>query len=79
MSCSDNDIRYDSVVVYGTTYRIKRSTEIDAEIVDKLIAWYKEHRCMYGECLMQDDDCVMEAPEVLSVILDDILRPEEMA
>lgn len=77
MSCSD-DVRYDSVIVRGTTYRIKRSSEIDAKIVDMLIKWYKTHGCMYAECLMQDDDAVIESPEILSDILDEILRPEAM-
>lgn len=77
MSCLD-EVRYTSVVVNGTTYRIKRSAEIDADIVDKLISWYKSVGCMYGECLMQDDEAVIQAPEILSDILDEMLRPEAM-
>jgi hypothetical protein len=67
-----------TVTVRGTQYIIKRSAEQDKKVVDTLIQWYKEVGCMYAECLIQDDDAVMEAPQVLANILDDILKPEEV-
>lgn len=75
MNCSANEY-ITSVVVYGVRYDIKRSEVIDRAVVDRLIKWYKETRCMYGECLTQSDDAVVSAPEILSEILDSILKPE---
>ena len=53
--------------------KIQRSNELDKQIVDKLIQWYEEHRCYDGECLCQDDDSIIDAPNILADILDNYL------
>jgi hypothetical protein len=36
----------------------------------------KEHQCISGEQLQQSDVCILLAPDVLSDIIDDIIKPE---
>ena len=45
-------------------------------VCEKLLAWYKDHGKYNGEAIMQDDDCVTEAPELLAMIADDIFEFE---
>lgn len=74
-TCSSNEY-ISSVVVHGVRYDIKRSNTIDRAVVDHLLKWYKEHQCMYGECLIQDDEAFVDAANELADILDDVLKPE---
>jgi len=53
---------------------IKRSPEIDKEIVDKLVKWFEEHNCYDGETLCQDDDSIIDAPNLLADILDEYFQ-----
>ena len=50
---------------------IERTPEKDKEIVDKLVKWFEEHNCYDGETLCQDDDCIIDAPNLLADILDE--------
>ena len=43
------------------------------EMLDK---WLKKHRAHAGEMIMQDDDCQIYAPVLLSDLVDDIIKPE---
>ncbi len=40
----------------------------------KIIDYCKRNNCCSGESLMQDDDCILEAPKLLSDIIDNILK-----
>jgi hypothetical protein len=75
MNCSDKEY-ITSIVVHGVRYDIKRSNVIDRAVVDHLIKWFKEVKCVYGECLIQDDDAFVRASEELADILDNVLKPE---
>lgn len=57
--------------------RTKRTSEIDKQIVDKLIQWYEEHNCYDGERLCQNDECIVDAPYILADILDEFLVKDE--
>lgn len=50
--------------------------QIDKQIVDKLIQWFKDFNCYDGETLCQDDDCLIEAPNLLADILDEFFEYE---
>jgi len=39
-------------------------------IISEIMKYVKKHDCVDAEHLMQDDDCLIEAPEVLSDILE---------
>lgn len=51
--------------------------QIDKQIVDKLIQWYEDFNCYDGESLCQDDDCIIEAPNILADILDEFFEYED--
>lgn len=58
-------------------YRIERSSEIYKAIVDEILLWCKEHKVTSGETLCQDDECVIDAPYLISDIVDKYLKIEE--
>lgn len=64
--------------IYGGD--VKVSVDITEEkkdqIVEAVLKWCIEHECTSGEMLCQDDDCIIDAPELLSDIIDDILKFE---
>ena len=58
---------------YGYVYTYEL-TESDKDLIsDKLIEYYTKN-CLTGESIMQDDDSIIEAPEVLSEIADEIIK-----
>lgn len=46
------------------------------EIIEALLNYYNDHSCWYGEVLSQDDNALIDAPVVLSEILDNIIQPK---
>lgn len=58
-------------------YKIKRSPEIDEAIVDEILLWCKENQVTSGEALCQDDDCIVDAPYLISAIIDKYLKIED--
>lgn len=38
--------------------------------------WIKKHEAFAGEVIMQNDDCLIYAPELIAEIVDDVLKPE---
>ena len=43
-------------------------------IADKIIEWCIKYNVSCGECLIQSDDPTIEAPVLISEIIDDILK-----
>jgi len=43
-------------------------------IYDKIIKYFIDHEAFSGETIMQDDDCIIDAPEVLADIADNIFK-----
>lgn len=60
---------------------LKVQVEITEEkknaIVARILKFCKEYNCISGETLQQSDRCIIEAPEVLSDIIDDIMDFKE--
>ena len=50
------------------------SQEMKDKVFDRLIDWYIEQEAFHGECIQQSDRCVMDAPNILSEIADDIIK-----
>lgn len=46
------------------------------EVMYKIFDYMETHNCFHGETLHQKDDCIIYAPEVLSEIIDNILKPK---
>jgi hypothetical protein len=59
-------IKYDSRISYEIT------DEMKDRIVERLLQYYAKH-LHYGEGIHQDDNSLIEAPNVLSDICDDII------
>lgn len=59
---------------------VKVSVDITEEkkqlIVDRILQYCKDENCVSGEKLHQNDDCIINAPDVLSDIIDNILKFE---
>jgi len=59
---------------YGDKITYKVSDEIKEKIIDRIIEYCQETGCYSGESLHQCDDGIMEAPSVMSDIIDDIIE-----
>lgn len=62
--------RKDLIIIYEDTEK-KRDL-----VFEKLLNWYIEKDCLLGEVLQQSDDCLLDAPNILSDILDNIIKFE---
>lgn len=59
-----------------TNIRIQWTTEKKEAVIQRLDKWLKKYNAHSGEMIMQDDDCQVYAPDFLSDIVDDIIKPE---
>jgi len=67
------------IKIGGNLYSINYSPETADEILDKIIAWmeHKDHYASaHGEGIMQNDECIIDAPNLIADIVDDILKPK---
>ncbi len=62
---------------FGDTITYEITNEQKDKIVERLIKYYSEH-CHFGEGIHQDDESILNAPEVLSDICDDIIEFKEV-
>jgi len=56
------------VIVYENTPKQQE------EVVKRIIDWCKKYNVSSGEDLMQSDDPIIEAPVLISEIIDDVLN-----
>jgi hypothetical protein len=47
--------------------------EIKEKVFNEVLKFYIKHEAFVGEVIMQSDDCIIDAPEVLSDIADKII------
>ena len=50
------------------------SPELRDKVFEAVLSFYKKHESFCGEVIMQADDPIIEAPEVLSRIADNIIK-----
>ena len=55
--------------------KIEWTPEKRIEVCDVLSEWLIKHNACSGECICQDDDCIIDAPELISTLVDDIIKP----
>lgn len=60
------------------TLKIEWTQEKKDAVCAMLEEWLQKHGAWGGEMIMQDDDCQIEAPVLISDIVDEILQPEPM-
>jgi len=60
---------------------IKVSTDITDkkkdDVINAILNWCEEHNCSNGETLHQNDNCIIDSPDLISHIIDNILKFEE--
>lgn len=69
----------ETIKIGQSLYNIEYSQEAADRALHKILDWMQEpshyaSRC--GEGIMQNDDCLIDAPELIADIVDDILKPE---
>lgn len=47
--------------------------EMHKKVFDKVLDYFKKHEAFHGEVIMQCDDTIIDAPNVLADIADDII------
>ena len=45
-------------------------------VFEKILEWCKNHDCISGEKLCQNDECNIDSPDLLSDIIDNVLKFE---
>ena len=58
---------------YGDKVSYNITDEMKDKIVERLLKYYSTH-CWFGEGIQQDDKSIIDAPDVLSDIADDIIK-----
>lgn len=58
------------------TVKIRDSVKIKQRVFEAILDWMVENSAYAGEIVMQSDKCVISAPQLLSDIIDDIIKPE---
>lgn len=56
--------------------KIEWTPEKKDAVCDAIEKWLRKHGAWGGEMIMQDDDCQIYAPDLISDIVDDIIKPE---
>lgn len=67
------------IVIGDCIYKINYAPEVADAILNKVIEWMenpKRYASSSGEGIMQDDNCQIYAPVLISEIVDDILQPK---
>ena len=64
--------------LYGGDLKVKVdiTDEKKDKIVERILQYCKENNCVDGETLHQSDNCLLDAPNVLSDIIDNIINFE---
>lgn len=64
--------------LYGGDLKVKVdiTDEKKDKIIERILQYCKENNCIDGETLHQSDNCLLDAPNVLSDIIDNIISFE---
>lgn len=54
----------------------EETPELKEKVYQNVLAWIKKHDAYHGEVIMQDDDCIISAPDLLSDIVDELFKFE---
>ena len=67
------------ITIGGNLYSINYTPEAAEEIFEKIIAWMedkKHYASSCGEGIWQSDNCIIDAPELIADIVDNVLKPK---
>lgn len=54
--------------------RFEVNDEIKQELLERVVKFFVDNESFDGEVIMQSDGCIINAPDVLSEIADEILK-----
>lgn len=67
------------IKIGGYDYEIEYSPEVAQKVLDKILKWMNEHSSAHsGEGICQNDECLIDAPELIASIVDRILKPKSL-
>ncbi len=55
--------------------KIEWTTKKLSQVTNTIELWLIKHHAYSGEMIMQDDDCIIDSPELISHLVDDIIKP----
>jgi hypothetical protein len=61
---------------WGYKVHFDDSEETKKQVFEAVISWFQDHEVFIGEGIMQSDDCLIEAPELLAQLADNIIKFE---
>ena len=67
-----------TITIGNEPYEIDYTPENAFTIFDRVLAWMQEKghgASAHGEGIHQDDNCLIDAPTLISDIVDDVLKP----
>lgn len=64
------------IIVGDLTIQYKDDDDIKQKVFDRVIKYFVDHQSFHGEVIHQNDDCIIDAPSVLSDIADNIIHFE---
>lgn len=67
------------ITIGSNQYNINYDPKTAMEVLNKIVEWMedeKHYAAHSGEGIMQDDNCQIDSPELISDIVDDFLQPE---
>lgn len=59
-------------------FELHFTPDVKEQIAAKLAEWIKQHGAISGEIIMQDDNCMIYAPVLISDLVDNIIKPAEV-
>lgn len=48
------------------------------QVLEAIEKWIRDHDATAGEVIMQSDECIISAPEFLSDLVDNIIKPKRL-
>ncbi len=66
------------IKIYDYDFEIERTSEKDKEIVDLIIKWIEKNDIFDGESLMDNDEAIIDAPQLIAEIMDDYLAMKKI-
>lgn len=64
----------DTIKIFGDTYKVDLTQEDKDKIVQKILDWMVKYKICCGESVQQTDDGIIESPNLVSDIIDNVLK-----
>lgn len=68
-----------TIKIGGEPYEVNYTSENAFKVLDLVLQWMQDDKhgaSVTGEAIYQNDECQIDAPELIANIVDDVLKPE---